>query len=63
MARQSVVSRADLCLDLGDMSGGRGGLSVASAAEGLLSDQTPAPGNASIHYALRIKAEGSSFPG
>lgn len=49
MAPPAAFIRADQLFERGDMTGRRVWLRIARAAEGLLSDQTPAPGNASIH--------------
>ena len=49
MAPPAAFIRADQLYEKGDLSGRRVWLRVARAAEGLLSQKTPAPGDASIH--------------
>ncbi|HIC28537.1 MAG TPA: hypothetical protein EYO85_03685 [Rhodospirillales bacterium] len=49
MAPPAAFIRADQLFEKGDLSGRRVWLRVARAAEGLLSEKAPAPGDTSIH--------------
>ena len=49
MAPPAAFIRADQLLEKGDLSGRRVWLRVARAAESLLSEKPPAPGDVSIH--------------
>jgi len=49
MAPPAAFIRADQLQERGDLSGRRVWLRIARAAEGLLSEKAPAPGDTSIH--------------
>ena len=49
MAPPAAFIRADQLFEKGDLSGRRVWLRVARAAEGLLFEKAPAPGDTSIH--------------
>ncbi|MDA1090600.1 MAG: hypothetical protein O3A85_09845 [Proteobacteria bacterium] len=49
MAPPAAFIRADQLFEKGDLSGRRVWLRIAKAAESLLSEKLPTPGDASIH--------------